>query len=72
MSATTVQQLSDAIAAAVVRRSARVASKDPVTGEPITMTVTPAGVEDLFPASALVSFNRARPAIRPRRNPDIL
>jgi hypothetical protein len=40
----------------VIRRPARVASQDPVTGEPITMTVTPEGVEDLSPASAVVSF----------------
>jgi hypothetical protein len=40
----------------VIRRPARVESKDPLTGEPITMTVTPEGVEDLSPASAVVSF----------------
>jgi hypothetical protein len=40
----------------VIGRSARVESKDPVTGETITMTVTPEGVEDLSPASAVVSF----------------
>jgi hypothetical protein len=40
----------------VIGRSARVASIDPVTGEEVTMTVTPRGVEDLFPASAVVSF----------------
>ena len=40
----------------VIRRPARVESKDPVTGESITMTVTPEGVEDLSPASAVVSF----------------
>lgn len=40
----------------VIGRSARVESKDPVTGEPITMTVTPEGVKDLSPASAVVSF----------------
>jgi alkylmercury lyase len=40
----------------VIRRPARVESKDPVTGEPITMTVTPRGVKDLSPATAVVSF----------------
>jgi alkylmercury lyase len=40
----------------VVGRSARVESTDPVTGETITMTVTPDGVEDVSPASAVVSF----------------
>ncbi len=40
----------------VIRRPARVESKDPVTGEPITMTVTPEGIKDLSPASAIVSF----------------
>lgn len=40
----------------VIGRSAHVESKDPVTGEAITMTVTPDGVEDLMPASAVVSF----------------
>jgi alkylmercury lyase len=40
----------------VIRRPARVESKDPVTGEPITMTVTPQGVTDLSPATAVVSF----------------
>jgi hypothetical protein len=40
----------------VIRRSARVESQDPITGETITMTVTPEGVEDLSPASAVVSF----------------
>jgi len=40
----------------VIRRPARVESKDPVTGEPITMTVTPKGITDLSPATAVVSF----------------
>jgi alkylmercury lyase len=40
----------------VIRRPARVESKDPVTGEPITMTVTPHGLNDVSPASAVVSF----------------
>jgi len=40
----------------VIRRPARVESKDPVTGEPITMTLTPRGITDLSPANAVVSF----------------
>ncbi len=40
----------------VIGRSARVESKDPLTGEPITMTVTPRGIRDLSPATAVVSF----------------
>lgn len=40
----------------LIRRPARVESKDPVTGESITMTVTPQGITDLSPASAVVSF----------------
>lgn len=40
----------------VIHRPARVESKDPVTGEPITMTVTPQGITDLSPATAVVSF----------------
>ncbi len=39
-----------------IGRAARVESKDPVTGEAITMTVTPQGITDLSPASAVVSF----------------
>jgi alkylmercury lyase len=40
----------------VIRRPARVESKDPITGELITMTVTPRGITDLSPATAVVSF----------------
>ncbi len=40
----------------VIQRTARVESTDPVTAQPITMTVTPDGVEDLSPASAVVSL----------------
>ena len=40
----------------VIGRPARVESKDPVTGEPITMTVTPQGITDLSPTTAVVSF----------------
>jgi len=40
----------------LIRRSARVESKDPVTGEPITMTVTPQGLKEVSPESAVVSF----------------
>lgn len=40
----------------VIGRTARVESKDPVTGAPVTMTVAPDGVRDLAPADAVVSF----------------
>src|SRR5712692_2019364 len=40
----------------VIGRSARVESKDPVTGESITMTVTPQGIKELSPTTAVVSF----------------
>lgn len=40
----------------VINRSAKVESKDPVTGSAITMTVTPEGIHDLVPASAVMSF----------------
>ncbi len=40
----------------VIRRPARVESKDPVTGQLITMTVTPQGITDLSPTTAVVSF----------------
>jgi hypothetical protein len=40
----------------VIGRPARVASKDPVTGQAITMTVTPGGINDLSPATTVVSF----------------
>lgn len=40
----------------VIGRTARVESKDPVTGEPVTMTVTPDNVQDLSPPDAVVSF----------------
>jgi alkylmercury lyase len=40
----------------VIGRPARVESKDPVTGEPITMSVTPGGINDLSPATTVVSF----------------
>ena len=40
----------------VINRPARVESTDPVTGEPISMTVTPEGVRDVSPASAVVTF----------------
>lgn len=44
------------LVAPVIGRPARVESKDPVTGEPVTMTVTPGGVRDLSPAGAVMSF----------------
>ena len=40
----------------VISRPARVESTDPITGEHITMTVKPGGIEDVSPASAVVSF----------------
>ncbi|MDQ6876900.1 MAG: organomercurial lyase [Candidatus Dormibacteraeota bacterium] len=40
----------------VIGRTARVESKDPVTGEPISMTVTPNGISDVSPTSVVVSF----------------
>ena len=42
----------------VIGRPARVESADPVTGETITMTVTPDGVTDLSPATAVTSLLR--------------
>ena len=50
-----------------ISRTARVESADPITGEPITMTVTPEGVEHVSPAFAVVSFltpTRPGPSIR--------
>lgn len=47
----------DAIyAPGVVGKSARIASTDPVTGESITMTITPAGVADVRPEGSVVSI----------------
>ena len=40
----------------VIGSPARVQSKDPVTGEPVTITVTPRGIMDLSPTTAVVSF----------------
>ncbi len=40
----------------VIDRPARVESTDAITGERITMTVTPQGLEDVSPASAAVTF----------------
>ncbi len=40
----------------VIGRTARVESKDPVTNERISMTVTPNGITDLAPTSVVVSF----------------
>jgi alkylmercury lyase len=42
----------------VIGRPAVVESKDPVTGEAVTMTVTPDGIRDLAPASAVTSLLR--------------
>jgi hypothetical protein len=46
----------------LIGRSAHVESKDPITGESITMTVTPRGIEDLLPPTAVVSFIAPRKA----------
>jgi alkylmercury lyase len=40
----------------LIGRPARVESKDPTTGERVTMRVTAGGIEDLQPESAVVSF----------------
>lgn len=40
----------------VIRRSAKVESTDPITGETITMTVMPDGVRAVSPPSTVVSF----------------
>ncbi len=40
----------------VIGRAARVESNDPVSGEPIAMTVTPNEITDVSPASVVVSF----------------
>lgn len=40
----------------ILGRPARVESKDPLTGEAISMTVTPSGVEDVSPAGMVVSI----------------
>jgi len=46
----------DAIyAPGVVGKAARIASSDPITGEPISMTITPAGVEHVEPEDSMVS-----------------
>ena len=44
------------IIAPLVTEAARVESNDPVSGEPISLTVTPHGVTDLQPASTMVSM----------------
>jgi alkylmercury lyase len=47
----------DAIyAPGVVGKTARIASQDPVTGDPIRMTITPAGVKDVRPEDSVVSI----------------
>lgn len=40
----------------VIGKTAPVESKDPVSGESVTMTVTPGGVRNISPAGAVVSF----------------
>jgi alkylmercury lyase len=44
------------IIAPLVTDAAQIESNDPVSGEPISLTVTPDGVTDLEPASTLVSM----------------
>jgi alkylmercury lyase len=44
------------IIAPLVTEAARVESADPVSGEPIRLTVTPSGVRDLAPREAVVSM----------------
>ena len=39
----------------ILRRTAQVDSKDPVNGEPISMTVTPGGVTEVAPVETVVS-----------------
>jgi len=41
---------------ALLGRSARVTSPDPLSGQPITLTVGPDGVRDIEPSTAVVSF----------------
>jgi alkylmercury lyase len=40
----------------VVGKTARIASEDPITGEPIEVTLTPAGVEEVRPEGAVISI----------------
>lgn len=42
----------------VLDHTARVVSSDPVTGEKITLTVSPEGVKELSPSTAVVSWTR--------------
>jgi alkylmercury lyase len=59
----------DAIyAPGVVGQTAHIDSKDPVTGEPITMTITPDGVADVRPEGSVISVVGAK--TDPRGGPD--
>jgi alkylmercury lyase len=53
---TTWCALDPLIIAPLVTEAARVESADPVSGEPIRLTVTPTGVRDLAPGDAVVSM----------------
>lgn len=55
----------DAIyAPGVVGKTAHITSRDPVTGDPISMTITPAGVEDVQPEGSVVSVVGAETDMR--------
>jgi len=56
----------------VIGRAAHVESRDAITGEPITMTVTPDGVEDLSPPLGRGVVPRSRRALRPGRHSELL
>jgi alkylmercury lyase len=53
---TTWCALDPLLIAPLVTDSARVESKDPISGEPIGLTITPEGVTDVQPAATLVSM----------------
>lgn len=53
---TTWCALDPLLIAPLITDEARVESADPVSGAPISLTVTPAGVRDLAPAEAVVSM----------------
>jgi len=55
-SLTTWCALDPLLIAPLVTDEARVESRDPVSGAPITLTVTPGGVRDVVPATAVVSM----------------
>ncbi len=53
---TTWCALDPLLIAPLISEAARVESRDPVSGEPISLTVTPNGVRDLVPSEARVSL----------------